>query len=154
MGSMASRTRQLSVLVGILVTSVCVGVAEAAVRLLEGGRSSHQIVLESDASPSERTASEELQAHFEACTGVLMPIREGPPPDGGAMIVLGCGPVAQGLGVDPTPEALATLLDTGRRSNCARENNNGPNYPSKAITACKLEKPLKALDKPLTHLYV
>ena len=74
--------------------------------LLKDGSSAHRIVLENDASPSERHAAEELQLHFNACTGVELPIVEGLPADGGPMIVLGTGPTAKGLGVDPTSEDL------------------------------------------------
>jgi hypothetical protein len=45
-----------------------------AVKLVENGKSSHQIVLQTDASPSEKFAAEELQTHFKACTGIELPI--------------------------------------------------------------------------------
>ena len=82
------------------------GLAEQGVRLVENGASGHQIVLEPGASASEKYAAQELQTYFKACTGVELPIAEQAPGGDVPMIVLGCGPVAQHLGVDPKPEAL------------------------------------------------
>lgn len=66
----------------------------------------HRIVVERTASPSEKHAAEEFARHFAACTGVALSVVVGTPTNAGPMIVLGCGPTAQGLGVDPTREAL------------------------------------------------
>ena len=74
--------------------------------LLTGGESAHTIVLQPGASPSEEWAAEELRSHFEACTGVVLPVEEAAEPLEGPMIVLGMGPVAEALGVGPDPEAL------------------------------------------------
>jgi len=74
--------------------------------LFDGGGSRYSIVIGAAASPSEEYAAQELQTHFHACTGAQLPIlREAPPADA-PMIVLGCGRVAEALGVDPQPEAL------------------------------------------------
>jgi len=70
------------------------------------GASSHEIVLDPDASPSEGFAAEEFQNFFKACTGIEIPIVEFPAKTDRSMIVLGCGPAAQSLGVDPGPEQL------------------------------------------------
>ncbi len=76
------------------------------VKLLENGKSSHQIVLQAGASPSEKWAAEELQTHFEACTGVELPVVEGAPKANSPMIVLGCGELASKMGVAPTSKQL------------------------------------------------
>lgn len=73
--------------------------------LAKEGQSAYRIVLEPDASPSEKHAAAELQQFFKACTGVELPIAEGAS-EGVPMIVLGCGPVAKQLGVDPPVAAL------------------------------------------------
>ncbi|MBN1344028.1 MAG: DUF4838 domain-containing protein [Phycisphaerae bacterium] len=80
--------------------------APGPVALLEGGRSRHQIVLQSGASPSERFAAQELQTHFKACTNVELPIVEGAPSTDTPMILLGCGKLAAKLGVAPKPDQL------------------------------------------------
>jgi hypothetical protein len=80
--------------------------ALGAIALVRDGASKHVIVLEPSASPSEKTAAKELQLHLKACTGVELPIRTGMPEDNSPMIVLGCGPVAAKLGIEPTPEQL------------------------------------------------
>jgi hypothetical protein len=77
-----------------------------AVELLKAGKSSHRIVVEPTASPSEKHAAEELARYVEACAGVVLPVIAGVPSHPGPMIVLGCGPMARGLGVDPAPETL------------------------------------------------
>ena len=69
--------------------------------LLEGGASAHTIVLQPGHSPAEEYAAEELRTHFEVCTGVSLPVAEEAPGET-PMIVLGLGPVAEGLGVAPT----------------------------------------------------
>ena len=73
--------------------------------LVKAGTSAYQIVLEPEASPSERHAAEELQQFFKACTGVTLPVAE-VASESAPMIVLGCGPVAKRLGVDPADDAL------------------------------------------------
>lgn len=93
----------VAALVTALSLSAC---AERPVRLLENGSCSHRVVLEPDASPSEKHAAEELQTHFKACTGAELSILEKAPDDEMPMIVLGCGPVAQSLGVDPDAASL------------------------------------------------
>ena len=70
------------------------------------GRASHAILLEPDASPSEDTAARELQAGLAACFGGEFPILRAPAAAESPMIVLGCGPHARALGVDPVPSAL------------------------------------------------
>lgn len=82
------------------------GPATEGLVLAQGGSSPYRIVLEPAASPSERLAAAEIQGHFKACTDIELPIVEGPPPEDVPMIVLGCGPTAQGLGVNPSPEEL------------------------------------------------
>ena len=73
----------------------------SARNLVEDGRSDYRIVLGPNASPSERFAAEELQGACKACTGVELPIMSERPTDDSPMIVLGCGPVAESLGVVP-----------------------------------------------------
>lgn len=70
------------------------------------GTSNCKIVLQSTASPSERYAAGEFQSHFKACTGVMLPIVEGPPEGNVPMIVLGRGKIAVSLGVNPSREQL------------------------------------------------
>ena len=79
---------------------------QGAVYLLQDGKCAHNIVLHPDTSPSEKHAAAELQAHFEACTGIKLPITEGFPAADVPMIVLGCGQVAQKLAVNPSQEQL------------------------------------------------
>ena len=82
------------------------GPATDGIVLAENAMSSYLIVLEPDASPSEHYAAQEIQTHFAACTGVELPIVEGQPDENVPMIVLGSGPIAEGLGVNPSPEEL------------------------------------------------
>jgi len=85
---------------------LCAGAsAENNIRLVDGGSSHYAIVLNASASPSERFAAEEFQEHFKACTGTELAVVEQVPEDT-PMIVLGCGSVAQSLGVDPKPDEL------------------------------------------------
>lgn len=65
-----------------------------------------KIVLNPEASPSEKYAAEELQKDFELCTGLKLPIVTGLPEDDAPMIVLGCGEVSKKLGVDPSKDEL------------------------------------------------
>lgn len=75
--------------------------------LVANGASPYRIVLEPTASPSERTAAEELRAYLAEATGVELPVVEGAPEDGdGPRIVVGAGPIAAALGVAPTAEEL------------------------------------------------
>jgi len=90
----------------LLLTGLAWGAADETVYLVKDGASEYRIVVAPAASPSGHWAAEELQAHIEACTGVTLPIVEAAPADGAPMIVLGCGPAAQGLGVDPSAEVL------------------------------------------------
>jgi hypothetical protein len=82
------------------------GPAIEGILLAKDGASDYQIVLDADASPSEEYAATEIQTHFKACTGVELPIVKGKPEEAVPMLVLGCGPVAEALGVTPTPEDL------------------------------------------------
>ena len=74
--------------------------------LVKDGASPYRIVLEPSASPSERHAAEELRKFFNACTGIDLPVADAGTPVDAPMIVLGCGPVARKLGVDPSPALL------------------------------------------------
>ena len=88
--------------------------------LARNGVSEYQIVVSPLASPSEKRAAEELKSYVEACTGVALPstdlgieivsgealIPENVFSDDTPMIVLGCGPVAAMLGIEPSPEEL------------------------------------------------
>ncbi len=103
-------SRRFTIASAVLV-SLCalppIGDAGAApLEILEDGASHYRIVLQPAASPSEKTAAAELQACFTECTGVELPIAEGPADDDRPMIVLGRGKTAAGLGVDPTDEDL------------------------------------------------
>ncbi|MCX5768825.1 MAG: DUF4838 domain-containing protein, partial [Candidatus Hydrogenedentes bacterium] len=85
---------------------IAVPTAHAAPYLIQNGQSAYTIVIEPTTSNSEKHAAEELQAHMKACTGAELPIANQPPAAGSPMIVLGCGPVAKSLGVDPSAEQL------------------------------------------------
>ena len=63
--------------------------------------SSHVIVREPDASPSEVFAAEELQTHLQDVLSTEIEIVTEIPAGEGSLIVLGMGPVAAGLGVEP-----------------------------------------------------
>ncbi len=78
--------------------------AQEPVVLVDEGRSELSIVIEPAASASEKYAAEELQKYLEACTGIKPPVKNTVPDT--PSIVLGCGPNAKQLGVDPKPEAL------------------------------------------------
>ena len=80
--------------------------APEPVVLLAEGKSTHTIVLQPGASPSEQWAAEELRSHFEACTGVSLTVVESAEVLEGPMIVLGLGPVAELVGVSPDPDSL------------------------------------------------
>jgi hypothetical protein len=92
--------------VSLAAALAAVNLCAAESYLVKDGASPYCIVLTSVASPSEQRAAEELQAAFKACAGVELPVVREVPADGAPMIVLGCGPVAQSLGVDPKPEDL------------------------------------------------
>ena len=93
--------RRVACIVLVLAVPVIGAPATGPVVLVQKGQCDHQIALQPGASASEQFAAEELQSHFEDCTGVVLPIVQGVPAGGGSMIVLGCGDVAQGFGVDP-----------------------------------------------------
>ena len=80
--------------------------AEPTAYLAKDGATAYCIVLSPSAGPSEKTAAEELRAHFKACTGADLAIASDVPSAGTPMLVLGCGPAARSLGVDPKPEDL------------------------------------------------
>ncbi|HUW60512.1 MAG TPA: DUF4838 domain-containing protein [Candidatus Bathyarchaeia archaeon] len=86
----------------------CVVIYPAVARaaLVENGQSPYTIIIEPAASNSEKHAADELQSHIKACTGAELPIANQPPAAGSPMIVLGCGPVAKSLGVDPAADQL------------------------------------------------
>jgi hypothetical protein len=73
--------------------------------LVRDGASACQIVLPAGASPSEQQAARDVQSHVKECTGAQLPIVTEPAANA-PMIVLGCGPVAKSLGVDPSADAL------------------------------------------------
>ncbi len=103
-----SRLRNgFAVAVIVLLAVACEGpLLQSTGHMVTIGPSTHVIVLDPDASPSERHAAEVLQSHFEACMGVEIPIHDHGLAVEGGMIVLGCGPAARDLGVDPDPESL------------------------------------------------
>ncbi|MBX7258657.1 MAG: DUF4838 domain-containing protein [Candidatus Hydrogenedentes bacterium] len=74
--------------------------------LVENGASQYRLLLSTTASPSEKKAAEEIQAQFQKSTGAQLPIETGDAAGDKPAIVLGCGPAAKALGVDPTPESL------------------------------------------------
>ncbi len=74
--------------------------------IVTAGVSDHVIVVAEDASPSERTAANEVRDYFAQATGVELPIMHEIPEDGVPMIVVGMGPAAQSLGVEPDPADL------------------------------------------------
>jgi Domain of unknown function (DUF4838)/Glycosyl hydrolase family 67 N-terminus len=82
----------------------CAGAS--AENLVANGQSDYSIVLQPGASPSEQLAAEELQSYLKACTGAELAIVSERPVDSAPMIVLGCGPVSEALGVKPDPEDL------------------------------------------------
>lgn len=73
--------------------------------LVKEGASTYQIVLRADASPSEKQAATDIQSHVKACAGVELPIVTEPAAEK-SMIVLGCGPMAEKLGVSPAAAEL------------------------------------------------
>jgi uncharacterized protein DUF4838/glycosyl hydrolase family 67 len=103
---MGTHTRHI-----LLLTTSCMAVLLCPAptpgqHLVKDGRSSYHIVLNSDASPSEKFAAQELHDHFEACTGVDLTVVTERPTDDAPMVVLGCGPTAESLGVKPSPAEL------------------------------------------------
>jgi hypothetical protein len=92
--------------VSLLATLGTFAPAAAEVAILRDGKSACRIVLEETASASEKHAAEELQSHFEASTGVKLPIVVGMPSENGPMIVVGRGKIAASLGVTPSDEQL------------------------------------------------
>jgi hypothetical protein len=91
---------------GVLVWAAGTGGATAGVQLVDEGSSDYTIVLDPAASPSEAHAAEDLQSHLQACTGAVLPIAKSGSALSGPMVVLGCGGVARGLGVNPSAAAL------------------------------------------------
>ena len=106
MGRCGFRRVFVVVVAGLLAVACDVSFIPGTGHMLTIGPSTHVIVIDPDASPSERHAAEVLRSHFEACIGVEIPIHDHGLAVEGGMIVLGCGPVAQSLGVDPAPESL------------------------------------------------
>ena len=90
--------------------------ASADIPLVKGSQSPYHIVLDSNASPSEWHAAEELQSHFHACTGVELPIGDGSQVGDVPMIVLGTGPLAEGLGVAPSSEKRSPNMVASRQT--------------------------------------
>lgn len=74
--------------------------------LVKDGQSAYGILLQDGASPSEQHAADVLRDHFKQCTGAELPMLTGTPEDSHPAIVLGCGPAAAKLGVDPAPAQL------------------------------------------------
>ena len=90
-------------LLTLLATAGCKLDPTPAVTITPG---SHCIVLEPGASPSEVHAAEDLQSYLDACMDWEIPIVDDPALATGPMIVLGLGPTARDLGVDPDPGSL------------------------------------------------
>jgi len=97
---MLTALRRGGLLAGALASALC-AYGQNGPYLIKDGASPYHIVVATSASASEQRAAEELQSHFQACTGIELPIVETRPEGNAPMIVLGCGPLAQGLGVDP-----------------------------------------------------
>ncbi|HPO15437.1 MAG TPA: DUF4838 domain-containing protein [Candidatus Hydrogenedentes bacterium] len=92
--------------IGCLFVCLLVMTAVYGEWMVKEGKSAYVIVLQAGASPSEKVAAEELKSYVKACTGVELTITSDKPGDGIPMIVLGCGPVAEALGVSPAAEQL------------------------------------------------
>lgn len=78
--------------------------------MVQNGHSEYRIVFslsEEGPSASEQRAAEELQTCIEAVTGARLPIVTGPDSEEGKpMIVVGAGPRAESLGVNPSESEL------------------------------------------------
>lgn len=94
------------VMVWLVSSLVLPGFAATSLPLVERGKSAYRIVITPQAGASERYAAQELRKFFLACTKIELPIVEGDVPAGVPRIVLGAGPVARKLGVDPAPGQL------------------------------------------------
>ncbi len=102
-----------SIVIQVILGMSAIGAGDdggrAPVELLVEGTSKHVIVLDAEASPSEKTAAQELRTYFKACTGVELPLLTTPLKKQAAdvpMIVLGCNALARRLGVDADRRAL------------------------------------------------
>ncbi len=84
-----------SALLAIACWATCL--AAAPIELVRDGRSDYKIVLGRAASPSERHAAEELQAHLEQMTGARLPIVV--EESGGHLILVGNSGVTDRLGL-------------------------------------------------------
>jgi len=93
-------------ILGFMLDGFAAAPDASSVYLVKDGASPYRIVLEPSASPSEKHAAEELRKFFKACTGVDLPVADAEASVNAPMIVLGCGPVARKLGVDPSPALL------------------------------------------------
>ncbi len=80
------------------------------VTLVADGHSPHVIVLQQQASPSEKQAAQELRTYVEQACGATLPIvdlaTDAPPAEGTPLFVLGRGPLAASLGIEPSDEEL------------------------------------------------
>ncbi|MBM3289611.1 MAG: DUF4838 domain-containing protein, partial [Candidatus Hydrogenedentes bacterium] len=74
--------------------------------LVRGGESAYRIVIGAGASASEQQAAKDIQGEVEAATGVRLPIDTGEAVGETPSIVVGMGPAARALGVDPARDAL------------------------------------------------
>ena len=77
------------------------GATAMAGDLANDGRSDYRIFLHPGASESEKHAAKELQTHFSQCTGADLQIVTERPKSNVPLLVLGCGRVAESLGVKP-----------------------------------------------------
>jgi len=80
--------------------------------IIENGKSKYKIILNPGASPSEKYAAAELKKYLKLCNNVEMPVLNetgnyGPQSH---LIVLGCGNISKGFGVNPS---VADLEEQG-----------------------------------------
>ena len=97
---------RLYVLAGSVLLFTFLSAAAETMSLVHDGKSAYSIVLHGTASPSEENAALELQTRIKQCCHAELPILHAVPEGNTPMIVLGCGSVADALGVKPSPEAL------------------------------------------------
>lgn len=104
--TIAKYLRRAPLALCILIVPFIPQCAYAGDALVQNGASAYRIALQEGASPSEHYAAEELQRFFELCTGIQLPIITISTVETNPVLLLGCGPIAQALGVAPTKETL------------------------------------------------
>ena len=90
----------------VLLSILLLPAQSSALTLIKNGQSNYVVVLSESASPSEKTAAEDLASILQQMTGVKLPITVGDIPAGKKAIVIGDGKASNSLKVRINFQAL------------------------------------------------